>query len=683
MRIQSFILIILFITALSARGQNVAFDKTGIPDKNALKEALKSIKAGDKLYAEGEFSYTAALPHYLNAHKINPDNDLLNYKIGVCYLYSGTKKKAQSFLEKSYKLNPNVMPDLRYFLARSQHINYDFDKALEHFRAYRQSLNPKQLAAVSADLDKRINECLVGKELVANPVRVQIENVGSVVNSEYSDYSPIINADESILMFTSRRNNSTGGELDPMDGKYFEDIYISTKLAGQWAQPINPGQPLNTENHDAIVGLSPDGQRLFLYRGDNGGDIYGCKLEGENWSKPERLDKNINTPFHESSAAFSYDLRTIYFVSNKPEGFGGHDIYVSMMMPKGGKWGPSINLGAVINTPLDEEGVFFHPDGKTLYFSSKGHKCMGGYDVFKSVYENGQWSEPENLGYPINTTEDDVFFTITADGRFGYYSSGREGGQGSHDLYRIIFLGEEKKVVNNSEDNLIAIFTMPISEVVIEPKVAVITSQVTLLKGIITDEATQDPLKAQIDIVDLSNNEVISTLESNSRTGRYLISLPSGKNYSITVRCDGYLFHSENMNVPAATGFQEIMKDISLKKVAVGSKVVLKNIFFDTGKSVLRKESATELDRLVNLLTEMPKLTIEISGHTDNVGSAASNKKLSTDRAKAVVDYLIKKGIDSKRLTFAGYGFEQPIAPNDNDEGRQQNRRTEFKITGN
>lgn len=679
--------IILLIGALSLylviHAQNIPFDKNHIKDKNALKLATKSIKTADKLFAEGEYNYVLALPYYLKAHTVNPNNDINNYKIGVCYMQVGPRKSAQPYFEKAFALNTNVAPDIRYHLGKALHVNYEFDKAIEHFKAYRISLPPKQLSNLATDIDKRIDECLTGKKLVSKPVRVFIDNVGSVINTEFADYSPIVNADETVLFFTSRRTGSTGDQTDPNDGKPFEDIYIASKVAGEWSAPLNPGKPLNTENHDAVVGLSPDGQRLFLYRGDRGGDIYECFLEGDKWSKPERLDKNINTDFHESSAAFSYDLKTTYFISNKPEGFGGHDVYVSMLMPKGNKWSPSINLGTIINTAYDEEAVFFHPDGKTLYFSSKGHKTMGGYDIFKSVFENGKWSEPENLGYPINTTEDDVFFTITANGKYGYYSSAREGGQGGHDIYRISFLGTEKQLVNNGDDNMIAILTAPISEVVIEQQVVLSLSQVTILKGIITSQSSHEPLKAQIEIMDNSTNEVIANFESNSKTGRYLISLPPGKNYGITVRADGYLFHSENVNFAEASEFQEIIRDIELNMIAIGSKVVLRNIFFDTGKSKLRPESTAELDRLTRLLTEMPAISIEISGHTDNVGSAASNKKLSNDRAKAVVDYLVKNGVAPNRLTFVGYGFDQAVAPNDNEEGRQQNRRTEFKITAN
>lgn len=680
---RTWFIVILLAFCAGSYAQNIPFDKKFIKDKAGLKEAKKNLKAGDKYFVLGEPFYRQALMHYLKAQQVNPNNDINNYRIGICYLTAGPKTKAQPYLSKAFELNRTVAADILLQLGRAEHINYEFDKALEHFRAYKQSLNPKQLQELGTMVDKRIDECLVGKELVANPVRVFIENIGSVVNSPYPDYSPIVNADESVLLFTSRRPGSTGDQVTPEDGLHFEDIYISVKVGGEWSTPINPGKPLNTDNHDAIVGLSPDGQRLFLYRGDNGGDIFECYLDGDKWSKPERLDRNINTEFHESSASFSYDLRTIYFVSNKPEGFGNHDIYLSMKLPKGNKWGPAINLGSVINTPYDEEAIFMHPDGKTLYFSSRGHKTMGGYDIFKTVNHDGKWSEPENLGYPINTTDDDVFFTLTADGRHGYYSSAREGGQGGHDIYRIVFMGEEKPLINNMDDNLIAIMLVPVTETVIEPQVTINQSNLTLLKGLISDEETKLPLRAFIEIVDVQKNEVVANFESNSKTGRYLISLPSGRNYGITVRADNYLFHSENVDISESKGYQEIVKDIELKKVAVGSKVVLRNIFFDTGKSSLRTESTAELDRLVTLLTEMPKLTIEISGHTDNVGSAASNKRLSADRAKAVVDYVVKAGISASRLTSVGYGFDQPIAPNNTEEGRQQNRRTEFKITGN
>ena len=678
------IFIICFIT-INIQAQNIEFDKNNFPnDKEGLKQAKKDLKTGDEYYELGVATYAYALEHFLYANRFNSNNSLLNYKIGKCYLQSSNKTKSINYFNKSLTLNPNISRDINFLLGQAFHYNYEFDKAISKYKEFKQSLSPSELAKSGKEIEKKIKECNTGKELVKNPTRVFIDNIGNTVNSTDRDYSPIINADESVMFFTSRRNNTTGGKKDEGDGLYLEDIYITHKLSnGSWSQPENPGKPLNSDNHDAIVGLSADGQRLFIYKGDKGGDIYECELKGDEWSKPSKLDKTINTIYHESSASFSFDLRTIYFVSNREGGYGNHDIFVSSLNEKG-KWEEAVNLGAEINTPFDEGGIFMHPDGKTFYFSSTGHKTMGGFDIFKTVFENGKWSEPENVGYPINTTGDDLFFTVSANGKHGYYSSAKKGGIGLYDIYKVTFLGPEKPVINNNEDNLLAIITEPVSEIVIEKVVNIQTTQLTILKGTITDEFTGEPIFAKIELTDNETGKILADFESNSKTGKYLVSLPSGKNYGIAVKAEGCLFHSENINIAkATTAYQEIIKDIKLKRIEVGSKVVLKNIFFDTGKSILRKESTTELSRLLSLMNEVITLKIEISGHTDNIGSAKYNQGLSERRAKAVVDYLIKNGIAAERLEFKGYGFDQPIAKNDTEEGRQQNRRTEFKVIGN
>jgi outer membrane protein OmpA-like peptidoglycan-associated protein len=365
-------------------------------------------------------------------------------------------------------------------------------------------------------------------------------------------------------------------------------------------------------------------------------------------------------------------------VSDKEGGLGSRDIYKVEIEGRR----PALNLGPTINTPYGEEGVFLHPDGKTMYFSSEGHNSMGGYDIFKSVFENGKWSTPENLGWPINTPDDDVFFVISASGRHGYYSSFREEGLGGKDIYQITFLGPEKPPMLSQEDQLLASRAQPVKETLLAPPVPIATAQVTILKGIITDEANKQPLEATIEVIDNQRNEVIASFLSNAQSGRYLVSLPSGVNYGIVVRQEGYLFHSENFDLPAGAAYAEVVKDIGLKKLDVGVKVVLNNIFFDFDKATLRRESTGELERLQKLLTETPALRLEISGHTDNVGQDAYNKDLSQRRAKAVVDYLVSKGIDKSRLTFVGYGDNQPVAPNTTKAGRQLNRRTEFKVTG-
>jgi outer membrane protein OmpA-like peptidoglycan-associated protein/tetratricopeptide (TPR) repeat protein len=677
-----FVITILFVFAGATilKAQNVEFVKSNFPGKTKeFNEARKNISQGKKYFGLGRGMYMTAIEYFLKAQTFNPDNAELNYLIGDCYLNTVQKTKSIGFFEKSLTLNPDQFKDTKYLLAQAYQLDLNFDKAISLYGDYKKSLSPSNLNLYSNEIDKKVKECNNGLELVKNPVRVFIDNLGPQINTVYPEYSPFTNADESELFFTSRRPNTTGGKIDENDQQYFEDIYISEKISGEWEKPKNPPSPLNSKQHDAPVGLSPDGQTLLIYKGTNGGDIYECKLKGTSWSTPKKLNKNINTEYHESSGAISFDGKTLYFVSDKPDGYGGSDIYVSVKTKKG-DWGKAVNIGSTINTPYDEEGVFIHPDGRTLYFSSKGHNSMGGYDIFKSTLEEGKWSEPVNLGYPINSADNDVFFSISASGVHGYYSSVKTDGYGGQDLYLITFLGAEKPLVNNTEDNLLASLTQPVSETVIEKTVEIKDNQITIIKGKILDDITLSPVGATLEITDNAKNEVVAEFESNSATGKYLISLPSGKNYGIAVKATGYLFHSENLNIPPTTIYQEIEKDIKLKKMEVGSTIVLNNIFFDFDKSTLRNESFPELERLLKLLNDYPTLKIEISGHTDNRGTAAYNKTLSENRAKTVVDYLVGKGISKDRLTFAGYGFDKPVATNDTDEGRQLNRRTEFKI---
>lgn len=677
-------IIFLYSLLLSSAvfAQNVDFTEENFPGKDGFKEAKGRLEAGDKQYEKGPMFYKMALYHYFAANQFNPNNALLNFRMGKCYLYSSNKLKSITFLEKAYKLNPNIDPEIRYLLGKAYHLGMQWDKAIVEFKAFQKSLNHGDSGetALIAIADKHIEECMTGKELVKKPVRVFIDNVGAEINTQYSDYAPVISADESVMLFTSRRPTTTGGKMDPEINEYFEDIYMSTKDGDKWTTAVNMGSPINTDDHDANSGLSADGQKFLIYIGKNNGDLYEAELKGTVWSKPERMNKNINTEYHESSACYSADGKSVYFVTNKPEeGLGDRDIYVSTKDEKG-KWGKAVNLGPVINTKGSEEGVYIHPDGKTLYFSSNGHKTMGAHDIFKSVLENGQWSTPENIGYPVNTTDDDVFFVISASGKHGYYASSNDKGLGEKDIYQITFLGPEKPMILNNEDNLLASLTAPVKETVIAPTIVIKQAQLTILKGVITDALTQKPLEATIEIIDNQKNEVIASFTSNSSSGSYLVSLPAGKNYGIAVKKTDYLFHSENFDIPMTAAFQEIVKDVALKNVAVGSKIILKNIFFDYGKATLRPESTNELQRLIKLLNDLPSLKIEISGYTDSRGSAEFNQKLSENRSKSVVDYLVQNGIAADRLTFVGFGKEQPIATNDTDEGRQMNRRTEFKI---
>jgi outer membrane protein OmpA-like peptidoglycan-associated protein/tetratricopeptide (TPR) repeat protein len=627
-------------------------------------------------------NFKLALPLLEKAYAFNPNHAELNYMLGIIYFNLDTRKdRAIQRLEAAQKLKPGVAPDVFFFIGWSHHLHMDWDLAIDNYKKFRDIVKatPKFDPLAIDDVNKKISECELGKGYTGSPQRIVVENLGKNVNSSFADYSALISTDESTLIFTSRRDNSTGQKKDET-GEYYEDVYISNFVNGAWTPAANMGPPINTDDHDAPSGLSPDGTILYLYKLEkkDGGDIYQSVLQGTTWSKPEHLNKNINSKFHESSVSISSDNKTLYFVSDRDGGLGERDIYMSKKDDKG-NWGTAINLGPAINTRYAEEGVFIHPDGKTMYFSSKGHSTMGGFDIFKSTFENGFWTPPVNLGYPVNGPGDDVFFVVNASGRRGYFTSDKEEGFGEKDLYMLTFLGPEKPFATNGEDNLIASAQEPIKAKAADA-VEIKAAELTILKGTITDAFTKNPLEASIDLIDNVKNEVLATFKSNSVSGKYLVSLPSGKNYGIAVRKDGYLFHSENFDIPAGTGYQEFVKDVELKNVAVGSVIVLRNIFFDFDKATLRPESTNELERLIKLLNDLPTLKIEIGSHTDSKGSDDYNMKLSQARSESVVNYLISHGIAKDRLVAQGYGETKPIASNDTDEGRQQNRRSEFKI---
>lgn len=681
--------IIALLSTTIVFAQNVEFDKKNFPnDKDGFKLAKNNLKEGDSKYEMGPVYYKEAIPFYDQANSFNANNAQLNYRLGVCYLSSLTKYKALPLLQKAEKLNPNIAADLQYNLGLAYHLEMKFDKAITAFSRYQKVAHANSDAEMLEDIKMRIDQCYNGKKIVDKPIRVFIDNLGDNINTKHNEYGAVISADESMIVFTARRPNSTGGKIDPALNENFEDIYLSYRDdKGEWLKSTNVGKPVNSNDHDANSGISADGQKFIIYLGKSqGGDLFESKLEGDIWTKPESLGKNINTKYHESSGCYSPDGRTLYFVSNKPGGIGNHDIYTSQMDEKG-KWGPAVNIGVGINTKLSEEAVYMHPDGKTLYFSSQGHTSMGGYDIFKSIYdsETKTWSKPENLGYPVNTADDDIFFVISASGKHGYYTSAMKDTKGGRDLYMITFLGPEKPMILNNEDNLLASVAAPVKEVVIAPEIEVKEAQLTILKGVISDYLTKELLEAEIELVDNDANQVIATFKSNSKTGRYLVSLPAGKNYGIAVKKEGYLFHSENFDIPSTAAFQEVEKNIELKMLSVGTKIVLRNIFFDLDKATLRDASTTELNRLIKLMTDVPTLRIELGGHTDSQGSDSYNQTLSEKRAKAVVDYLTANGIAANRLESAGYGETQLVNGCKNGvkcskEEHQENRRTEFKV---
>ncbi len=710
------VIVLIAIIPLGVIAQEVTWDKDNFPGKKEeFKNARKQLDIGTEFYSQGRGEFDDFKKAYLNTNKrmpmshhdyrmsgitnfrdaiaplntaytFNPKDGRLNYMLGFIWWVSDpVNPQTLKHLEAANQLHPNLENDLNYWLAWTYHLNSRWDDAILKYKDYLNFLNQKAKsnALEIEDVNKKIEECNNGKKLSATPERVFVDNLGPNINTSFPEYGPAITADEETIMYTARRDNTTGGKKDEGDNKYFEDVYISTKLNGKWQPAKLLSKNVNTESHDAVAGLSPDGSKLYIYRdlSSDNGDLYETVLFGADWEPPVHMNKNINTKkYHENTVSLSFDSRQLYFVSNKESGLGGSDIYVCDLDPKG-EWGVSKNVGPEINTKYSEDGVFMHPDGVTMYFSSKGHNTMGGYDIFKSTLVNGKWGKPENLGYPINGPDDDVFFVVSGSGNRGYFASAKTGGYGDQDIYKITFLGPEKQPLLNTQDQLLALAANPVSNLKTENAVEIKAAKVTILKGVITDAKTNQPLEASIELVDNDKNQLIATFKSNSSTGKYLVTLPSGKNYGIAVKKEAYLFHSENFNLPDNADFQEYNKDVALKKIEVGSTIVLKNIFFDFDKATIRPESANELERLIKLLNENPTIKIELGSHTDSKGSDEYNLKLSDNRSKSVVDYLIGKGIAAARLTSKGYGETKPIDTNETDAGRQNNRRTEFKIT--
>ena len=682
------LLVIISIFAITAQAQqNVEFKKSNFKDRtDQFKIAVDVLEEGNQYYGLDYPDYALAIPFFLKAQEFNPNNAELNYKIGVCYANSSNKGRAIPYLKKAQALNPLIANDIEYQLGVAYHANYQFDLAIESFQKYRALLSPSDMQQIGNVLSRKVIECNNAKEFMKDTVRAFIDNMGGNINGPYSDYSPLVTADQSMMVITSKRDNKYNDKKG-VDNEFDENIWVSTRTGLNWSPLVDIGEPLNTKENDATIGISPDGQKMFTYYGKKGGDILFTEKKGAVWTKPEFFNA-VNSPWHESAASFSFDGRTVYFSStnrDKVTNFGQHDLFKCVLDEKG-KWSDPINLGATINTQFDEVDVFMHPDGRTMYFSSDGHKTMGGYDVFKSeLQDDGSWSEPKNLGYPINTPGDERFFVLAGSGRNGYYSSSKDGGFGKHDVYMITFLGPEKKAKMTTENNLIAVFANPIKqEVVIEKSVEIKTSRLTIVKGTVSDAfaATLTYLEAQIEITDNATGKLISTLNSNAATGKFLIPLPSGKDYGIAVKKDGYLFYSENFNIPATKDYQEIVLDIKLMQIKKDSKIVLRNVFFEFGSAKLDPKSFTELDNLIKILADNPNMIIEIGGHTDNSGSKTFNQKLSESRAQSVVNY-IAKSIPMTRLQYKGYAFDVPVADNATEEGRALNRRVEFKIISN
>ena len=654
------------------------------------KEVAKQlVEIADEIYFEQK-AVVIANEQYVAAANMDPDNIKANYMAGRTYIESVNKDRSSKYFLRAYEIDPEYRFDLLYYVGKGYQYGMDFDNALKYYNQYKEKLLQEknyrgQDVVPLREVERNIYECENGKEFTANPANFSIVNIGKAVNSELMDYAPVLNADEDVLIFTSRRRDGNVNEDVADDNFSFEDIFIAKKENGQWKKAENIGDQINTLYHDSNLSLNMDGSQLYIYKSENGGDIYVSNLnEDGTYSEPKPLSENINSSFSENSISESPDGQTLFFSSDRPGGFGGLDIYYSTK-DKSGKWSRAKNVGDVINTEFDDDSPFIHYDGKTLYLSTKGRKGMGGYDIFKSEYDSvaQEWSEPVNLGYPINTPDNDVFFVSTKDGKRGYYASVREDGFGYNDIYEVTIpdlvnggepiaskdadVEEEKEP---EEKNLEPVETKPVLQPV-------------TLKVRVEDNNTAETLNAKVSLTGVGDNIIIPVRRDEKRNFIFNVTYPESKKFMLTAEKDGYVFKSIEITLPAAKEKRrEIRRKIELDPLTVGLSTVLRNIYFEFDRVTFTQESYVELNKLEKLLSNNPNIDVEIAGHTDRVGTIIYNKDLSQRRADAVVKWLKKKGIDPRRLESRGYGKTRPLASNDDEfEGRELNRRVEFKVT--
>ncbi len=501
-----------------------------------------------------------------------------------------------------------------------------------------------------------IRSCNFAMAALKNPVPFDPKNLGSGVNSEFDEYYPCVTADDQTLLFTRlvRDQRVRGGKQ--------EDFYVSQYNESAWG-PATAVAEINTAFNEGAPTLSADGQLLVFtacelmggewgpYQGYGSCDLFYARKMGDQWGDAVNLQP-LNSYDWESQPSFSADGRTLYFVRGKrtAEGVGRQDIYYSMLQVDG-NWSKPERIPGLVNTPFEEESVLIHPDGESLYFSSNGHPGMGGLDIFVSRKQaDGSWGEPINLGYPINTGADENSILVNASGELAYFASNRDGGLGGLDLYS---------------------FELPSHA---RPK------SVSFVKGEVFDAVSLRRLEARFELIDLETGEVVAENYSNPVNGEFLVVLPPGKDYALNVARAGYLFYSANFSLKGVKAGDPYLLEVPLEKLKEGSRVVLNNVFFATDSYALEEASRAELNKLVELLANNAGVRVEIGGHTDSVGSDADNLRLSEQRAAAVVDYLVVKGIPAEHLSAKGYGETQPVASNDTDKGRALNRRTEMKI---
>ena len=662
------------------------------------KELAKEYMLQAELTMEATKAEDDARDQFIQAANLDTTFFKANFEAGHYHLITIGKDQAVKYFLRIYRQDPGYRFDLEYWIGYSYQFGLNFNKAIDFYNRYHDKLikKPNYQGKDKVDLkevDRRIQECNNGKEFVANPKPFSIVNIGREINSEFEDYAPVLTSNESEIVFTTRRRDGNTNENVADDNKPFEDIFTTDKKNGSWGRSKNIGPTINTKFSESTLAFSPDGNTLFVYKDEGNGDIFYTEKQNDGtWGALEALPGIINSTYRESSVSITADGELLYFASERPGGFGGSDIYQCTKDSRG-EWSKVKNLGATINTELDEDGPFIDYSGKTLYFSSEGKKGMGGFDIFKTNLINidkNEWSEPENMGYPINSPDDDIYFSGTKDGKHWYYSSVREDGLGYSDIYMIMPSEEAKKtpVVPIKEPDPVKVVPIKDSVVlVVKPKkepVKPVSVPVKYLVNVI-DADTKNPLDAKVRMQGLKDNAMVGVVNQGGGSFEFSITSVKPKDYRLSVEQEGYVFQNLTLKVEGATVKEKtITKTIEMRKLVVGVVSVLRNVYFDFDKATFKTEAYPELNKLETMMKQNENLQVEISGHTDSFGSNLINKKISERRANAVKSFLTSKGIDPRRVKTVGYGEERPLVSNDDEaEGRQFNRRVEFKVLGN
>lgn len=621
-----------------------------IKDKKAIKTFEEALAAYDAFDFEKAITTMETL--------VKEKSDFIEAQLMLAQLYdeTGDTEKAIEPLKKAIAIDPTFYPAAWMMLAEcyfAQGTYEEAEKAISKFIPL-----PKNDMKQEKRAQLILSSCVFAKSALQHPVPFEPINLGPTVNTTYNEYYPCITADEQTLLFTRLIDDTQ------IPGRKQEDFFLSKRNQKVWGD-ASPVLGINTTKNEGAPTLSADGQMLIFTACESADGTWGGTRQGlgscdlfysmrtaTGWTTAENMGSAINSATWESQPSFAANGRTLYFVRGKrtAQGIKEQDIFYSYLR-ESGDWAIPVKVPGRINTPFEEESVMIHPDGNTLYFSSNGHSGMGGLDIFMSrLLPNGDWDAPVNLGYPINTFKDENSIQVTARGDVALFASDRFGGLGGLDLYQ---------------------FNLPTR---VQPAL------VTYVAGVISDKLSYKKLEAQLELIDLETGKTVAETYSNKGTGDYLLCIPSGKDYALNVSKDGYLFHSENFSLKNFSSYEPYRLDVQLQKLRPGASIVLNNVFFETNKWELMPASMIELDRLVSLLKANLDKRIEIGGHTDNVGSDETNLTLSNNRAQSVVDYLIKNGIATTRLTAKGYGETMPVATNDTDAGRAKNRRTEFKV---